>query len=435
MSDSSKIVIVCPGCQKEISIDDALTHQIAEGERQKAKEEYRGQLEAEKKKMWVIALEKAAEKAKDDLDGERRKAKELEQELEIQKKKRAEAEETEIKLRQERVQFEDEQRAWKIEQQRQIDAERSKIKEEAARAVLDEHRMKDAEKDKKINDLMKSLEEARRKAEQGSQQTQGEVLELELEESLKAEFPIDEIAPVPKGINGADIIQHVHDQRGRACGSIAWELKQTKAWTEGWVQKLKDDQRKVKAEVSILISSVLPAGLVEAGFYNGIYVATPKMAVSIAHILRRQIIEVAGVLSLEEGKSEKKDVVFNYLLGPEFRGRIESFIESAIAMKSSLEREKRAYVKIWAEREKLIDRIETSMAGLYGDIKGIAGNSLPQIKSLELSDGEDELDQTDAAVTAEESDTIEEKVAQMVESAIEDDAGAISEGEAQQVLI
>ncbi|OQA04905.1 MAG: hypothetical protein BWY68_00066 [bacterium ADurb.Bin400] len=438
--ESTNITIICPHCQHNISIDEALSHQIEDRfkkefeeesrkkeaelaaqkkaldeEKKKIDEEIAVKLESEKKRMWVIAQEKATEKVRAEADKE---AKFLKEELEEKQKKLEAAQQTEMELRKEKNRLEEAKREFEIEKQRQLDAERTKIREDAEKTYAEQHRLKDLEKEKVIQDLKKSLEDAQRKAQQGSQQMQGEVLEVELEETLRAEFPIDKIAPVPKGINGADVIQQVKDQRGRVCGSIAWESKRTKAWTEGWVQKLKDDQRKVKAEIAILVSTVLPDGITEAGYYNGVYVTTPKMALGLAKILRRQIIEVAGALALEEGKSEKKDVVYNYLLGSEFRGRIESFIESAIAMKASLDREKRAYTKIWAEREKLIDRIETSMAGLYGDIKGIAGNSLPHIKSLELEAGEDELEDVAEAISVEveESDGTAEPVAAAEES-------------------
>ncbi|HOX40571.1 MAG TPA: DUF2130 domain-containing protein [bacterium] len=419
MEESTKLIITCPGCQKEISIDEALKQRLVESEKLKVESEYTEKLEAEKKKMWAIALEKAQEKTKEKIEEERRshfalqatwdkKAKELELELESQRKKREEAEAVELKLRKEKIDFEEDKKRFELEKQRQLDLEREKMREEISKSSDEAHRLKEAELLKKLSDAQKLNEDLDRKLKQGSQQTQGEVLEIELEESLKTEFPVDEIAPVPKGINGADITQTIRDQRGRPCGAIAWELKRTKAWTEGWVQKLKDDQRKVKAEIAVLVSEVLPSGVKDAGYYSGIYVATPKMAISLAGLLRRQIIEVAGVMALEEGKSEKKDVVFNYLLGPEFRGRIESFIEAAIAMRKSLDQEKRAYTRMWAEREKLIGRIETSMSGLYGEIKGIAGNSLPGIKSLELPGGEEE-------------DITEEEVVAIIEEPVKDE--------------
>ncbi len=389
MENDKKFKISCPKCRAEIDIDEALTSQIAGDILAKSKKEeeerWAEREEKIKREYWAKAQNAASSKSEKEVAL-------LKEELELQKKKRIEAEEEELKLRKQKLELEEAKKSFEIEKQRQMDAERARIKEETAKTITDEHRLKDAEKEKKINDLSKALEDAQRKIQQGSQQTQGEVLELELEATLMQEFPMDEISPVPKGINGADVIQTVFNKRGRRCGSIAWEMKRTKNWTEGWVQKLKDDQRRVKAEIAVLISEILPSGIAEAGYYQGIYVATPKMALNLGKILRNQIVEVSDVLSLEEGKADKKDMIWNYLMGPEFRGRINSFLEAVVAMKKSLDQEKRAYTKIWAEREKLIGRIEMSMAGLSGEIKGIAGKDLISGGHLELESGEEILD-------------------------------------------
>lgn len=383
----NKITIICPGCRREISIDEALKHQLIESEKLKVESEYRDKLEAEKRKLWAAAQERIrAEGTRLKAEGRGREKEifNLRQELETQREKRAEAEAMELRVRKEKVRLEEARQAFELEKQRQLDAERNKIREEAVKAYTEERRLKEAENAKLITDMRHQIEVLKRKAEQGSEQIQGEVLELELEELLKSEFPLDEVLPVPKGITGADIIQKIRDQRGRSGGTIVWELKRTKAWSESWVQKLKDDQRKVRAEAAILVSTVLPAGMIGSGIYNSIYVAQPKMALSLGRILRQHIIRISAAIMAREGKSEQKEMLYHYLCGSEFRGRIEAFIESSISLKESLEREKRAYTKIWAEREKQIERIGNSMSGLYGDIKGIAGQSLPEIKSLEL---------------------------------------------------
>lgn len=386
--EKAKFIIVCPNCKKEISVDEALEKEMESSFLKKAEADFLQKEEKIKKEAWVKAQAIAKEK-------EEQKVKLLEDQLEEQRKKRLEAEEAELKIRKEKIQFDEEKKAFELEKQRQIDEERKKIKEETAKTILEEHRLKDAEKDKLVSDMRRQIEELRRKSEQGSQQTQGEVLELELEEKLKTTFSVDEIMPVPKGINGADIIQQVRDKLGRSCGLIVWELKRTKAWSEGWVQKLKDDQRSCKADIAILVSQVLPEGVKNFGFRDGVYVATFEFALNLAKVLRFHIIELAGSKLLEEGKSEKKEVIYNYLCGPEFRGRVEAVVESFVSMKDSLDREKRAFTKIWAEREKQIERAQSNMIGMYGDMQGIA--SIPAIKSLELPSGEEELE----AVVAE----------------------------------
>ena len=151
-----------------------------------------------------------------------------------------------------------EQRTLILKRHGKLDAERHKIQEEASKRADEQYQLKLAEKEKQIQDAKKANEELKRKLEQGSQQAQGEVLELQLEEMLRSAFPMDHIEPVPKGVNGADVIHKVLTRSGRLCGTIVWESKRTKAWSDGWLQKLKDDQRKLTAEIAVLVSEALP---------------------------------------------------------------------------------------------------------------------------------------------------------------------------------
>ncbi|MEI6499013.1 MAG: DUF2130 domain-containing protein [bacterium] len=379
----NKITIICPKCKTSISVDEALEAQIF-GQKEK---EYEDKLEIEKKKMWAIAQEKANEKIKLETDKE---TKYLKDELESKAKKLAAMQEAEIELRKKTNQLDEQMKSFELDKQRQLDLERAKIKEETAKTIADENRLKDAENTKRIQDAQKQIEDLKRRLEQGSQQMQGEVLELELEETLAREFPIDQFTSVPKGINGADIIQRVHNQSGCFCGSIAWESKRTKAWSEGWIQKLKDDQRAVKADLAIIISTILPEGMHYFGFKDGVYIATPATALNLGKIIRLNLIRLSNQKSLEEGRVEKKEVLYNYLCGSEFRNRVEAIVEASVGAREILEKEKRAFKSIWATREKQIERIEANMIGIYGDMQGIAGKSLPEIKSLELP-SEDEL--------------------------------------------
>ena len=61
--------------------------------------------------------------------------------------------------------------------------------------------------------LRQALEDAKRRSELGSQELQGEVLELDIQAALEQQFPQDRIEPVVKGARGADIIQAVRNER------------------------------------------------------------------------------------------------------------------------------------------------------------------------------------------------------------------------------
>ncbi|MBI4058421.1 DUF2130 domain-containing protein [Candidatus Gottesmanbacteria bacterium] len=370
--------ITCPHCSQEISLDDALTHQIEE----KIRIEKDKELQQEKVRMWKIAQEKAAEKVKLETDTELKLLKEA---LEEKDKKLDAAQRQELELRRAKNQLEEEKKSFELEKQRQLDAEREKIRAATAQELMEEHRLKDAERDKKLQDALRTNEELRRKLEQGSQQTQGEVLELALEELLKTEFPFDEITPVAKGIQGADVSQTVRDNTGKTCGTIIWESKRTKAWSDSWIQKLKDNQREAKAEIAVIISEVLPKDIASFGPKDGIYICDFKSFLGLAKILRLYLIQFTLSKLANVGKKEKMEVLWNYLTGTEFRQRVEAIVETFTQMKEDLEREKRAYTKMWAVREKQISRVMDNTIGMHGDLQGLIGASLPEIKQIELT--------------------------------------------------
>ena len=280
------------------------------------------------------------------------KISDLNEQLEEKTKNLKEAQRQELELRKRQRELEEKEEKLELELSRKIDAERQKIIQKTSKEFEETHRLKDAEKDKQLDDMKKQIDELKRKAEQGSQQMQGEVLELELEESLKEEFPFDDIEPVAKGIKGGDIIQTVKTQSGRICGKILWETKRTKNWSDSWIQKLKDDQRDAKADLAILASETLPKGFHHFRLISGVWVTDILSAVSLALALRVVLIQVARERETQVGKKEKMEIAYNYLTGQEFRNRVEAIVESFTAMKVDLEAERRAMLKIWAKREK-----------------------------------------------------------------------------------
>jgi hypothetical protein len=265
-----------------------------------------------------------------------------------------------------------------------MDEERDKIREQAKKEAAEERALKEADKDNLIHVLRKQIAELQRKSEQGSQQTQGEVMELELEDLLRRQFPYDEIVPVPKGVHGGDTLQHVHDAAGCLCGTILWESKRTKAWSDGWLPKLRDDQRAAKAQIAAITTIEMPKGLTTFGCIDGVWVTSRPCLIGLASALRSGLIEIAAAKRATEGQQGKMEILYNYLSGPEFRHRVEGIVEAFITLRQDLETEKRAIQKIWAKREKQLDRAVAHTAGLHGDLRGIIGASLPQIEQLEL---------------------------------------------------
>lgn len=370
MSDLTSII--CPNCKTPVSLDEALTHQLEEkitekllSDQKKDREDFEKELRA-----------KLSKEAGSEVQALQATLQEKEKHLEIARK-------AELDLRLEKNKLDDERKAFELDKQRQLDVERQKIQIDAKRLAEEDMRMRILEKEKQLQDAMKANMELQRKLQQGSQQTQGEVLELVLEDLLRSTFPRDTIEPVPKGINGFDIKQTVYSPGGQPCGTMAWESKYTKAWSDGWVQKLKDDQRKVGSDVAILVSEVLPKDIQTFGYREGVWVCDQKSIVGVATVLRMYLIRSAAIKQTTVGKNEKMEVLYSYLTGSEFRHKMEAIVEAFVSMKSDLEKEKRVMMRIWAKREKEIEQIVANTASMHGDFQGLLGSSIQSIPALE----------------------------------------------------
>jgi hypothetical protein len=232
--------------------------------------------------------------------------------------------------------------------------------------------------------MQRQIEELRRKAEQGSQQLQGEALEIELESQLRARFARDQIEPVPKGEFGGDVLHRVFGPTGQACGTILWESKRTKNWSDGWLVKLRDDQRTAKAEIAMIVSSALPKGVESFDLIDGVWVVEPRFALPLAIALRQSLIDVAGSKLAQEGQQSKMELVYSYLTGPRFRHRIDAIVERFTEMQTDLDRERKTMMRMWAKREEQLRGVLDSTAGLYGDLQGIAGRAMGDIESLDI---------------------------------------------------
>lgn len=375
--------IKCTHCGKDIEISEAFTHQLKEELSVAHKKELEEKIAAAQKE----AEEKAAKKISE----------EIELKLKDKQNEAAEARERSKKLQEElldatkairELKEKDEQR--ELEMEKKISQMQNALKEEITKQYSTEFRLKEMEKDKVINDLKKALDDAQRKAQQGSMQTQGEVLELDLEQTLVLAFPTDDIEPVQKGVKGADIRQTVKTSHGNLCGVILWETKRTKAWSDDWIVKLKDDLRAEKAHIPVIVSTVLPKEAETGmGVKDGVWVVSFNLFIPLARILREKLTEVAREKFLAQSKGGKAEQLYAYITSHEFRQQIEATLEVYTSMKEQIERERRAYEKLWSQREMQIDRMFKSTARIVGSIQGTVGSSLSQIKGLDLLELED----------------------------------------------
>ena len=270
--------------------------------------------------------------------------------------------------------------------------ERKKAEEKIREDAVKDSRLEKLELEKKLKDTQEALEDAQRKAKQSSQQLQGEVLELDLEEKLKATFPTDEFVPVPKGAEGADIWQKVVF-KGKAVGSILWEIKRTKAWSNSWSAKLKDDAAKISATEAIIVSIVLPNGISNFDRRDGVWITTYEHSISICRYVRFLITTVARVKSSVGQTDEDWGQIRDYMMSDSFKHRMQAHFDGINSLRETLEAEKRATNIRWKKQEVQINKLDMNTANFYGELKAIVSN-LPEISEIEtpLIEGGDEED-------------------------------------------
>src|SRR5919106_469633 len=408
--------VVCPHCKTEIKLTESLAAPLLESvrrdyeqrltqknadiaRRERTLHERAASLEQQKESMDQQIAQKmqqergriAAEEAKkakltlgSDLDQKIREIDNLQEVLKQRDAKLLEAQQAQADVLRKQRELDDAKRELDLTIEKKVQADLSAEREKAKKEAEEELKLKVMEKDQTITAMQKQIEDLKRRAEQGSQQLQGEVQETELESLLSAKFPRDTIRPVPKGEFGGDVLQRVLGPLNQICGTILWECKRTKNWSDGWLAKLREDQRAAKAEIAVIISQALPKEVETFGFIDGVWVADPKVALPVAMSLRQTLIEVACARQASEGQQTKMEMVYGYLTGPRFRQRVQAIVEAFSSMRDDLDRERKAITKQWAKREEQIDRVMQATVGMYGDLQGIAGKTLQEIEGLEF---------------------------------------------------
>jgi hypothetical protein len=295
-----------------------------------------------------------------------------------------EAEAAELTLRRERLALADEKRALEVEIERRVDGECQKVREATLQQEEENHRLKLAEKDKVIEDMRKQAEELRRKSDQGSQQLQGEVQEVELEALLRNAFPGDLIDPIPNGRSGGDILQQVIAPNGVLCGTILWESKRTRNWNDDWLAKNREDQRTTKAHLGVVVTATMPKGVDTFTRLEGVWVTNLHCALPLATALRHALAEKALAQMAGQGRDTKMERLYGYVTGQEFRQWVSAIVEGYLDMRNDLDAERRAAARQFAKRDRHLDLVITSLAGIHGSLLGIVGKSMPEIAGLNV---------------------------------------------------
>lgn len=408
--------IICPKCKNEIKLTESLAAPLIESTRrdyekrlaqkdvdlasretslkereqalEKSKETVDAQvaekLQSERAKISADEARKAKLALSNDIEQKTKEVADLQEILKQKDEKLTEAQKAQADLLKKQRELDDAKRELELTVEKRVQENLAATRQQARKEAEDELKLKVSEKEQTIAAMQKQIEELKRKAEQGSQQLQGEVQELELETLLKTKFPRDTVEPVPKGEHGGDVLHRVIGPLGQICGTILWESKRTKNWSDSWLAKLRDDQRRAKAEIAVIISHAVPKDIETFGLVDGVWISNPQCAIPVAIALRHTLIETATARLASEGQQTKMELVYQYLTGPRFRQRVQAIVEAFGAMKEDLDKEKKAILKQWAKREEQIDRVMQSTVGMYGDLQGIAGKTIQEIEGLEF---------------------------------------------------
>ena len=428
----SQTTIKCPNCGTEININEVLSLELEKSLTQKHAHELEENRQKYKEAMHALKLkESSMQEEKEKFDEELKRATREQLKVERQKlhdelkKELAEEQSESVALLQRELEEKSKQvqelnaskvmieklkrDMTEVESKAKVDAQidlskqlleekeklakqASEMKEQALKEIREASELELKAKDEQIAQMAKSIEDAKRKAEQGSMQIQGEALELAIESWLSLQFPFDTVDEVKKGAFGADCVQTIHTRELQNCGVICYESKNTKAWSDGWVTKLKQDMLKVNADLGVLVTSVLPNGMERMGFVDGIWVCSLDEFKGSVSLLRESLIRVHKTVQREENKSDKMTLLYNYMTGNEFSMQMKAIVDGFMKMQEELEKEKRSLMASWKRREKTIDGVLMNTTEMYGALQGIAGSSaIVHIDALELPDslGED----------------------------------------------
>jgi hypothetical protein len=335
----------------------------------------------------IVAEE--ARKAKlalgNDLDQKTKEVAELQEILKQNNEKLAEAQSAQAELIKKKRELDDAKREMELTIEKRVTASLDTTREQAKKEAEEKLSLKVIEKDQLIDQLGRRIEELQKKMEQGSQQAQGEALELQVESLLRGKFPHDQVEEISKGERGADISQHVITPTGVACGTILWETKRAKNWSDGWLAKVREDQRAAKAEIAVVVSAILPKGVETFDQIDSVWVVHPRCVLPVAMSLRHMLMEVNCARQASEGQHTKMELVYHYLTGPKFRLRVQAIVEAFSNMAEDLAKERKAIQRQWAKRETEIERVMEATVGMYGELQGIAGKTLQEIEGLELT--------------------------------------------------
>jgi len=405
--------ITCPNCGTKIDLDKIAESKYEEllkkqqeqlkQEQEKQKALFEKELEEKTIEMRKKAQEFAEKKAMEERKKIELEMKFMQEQLKKAEEEKQEAKKKELEMLKKQKELEEKEKNFELEMEKKMLEERKKIEEkllqdlkekqqkdldEKMLKIQEEFRKKELEYQKQQEQLKKALDDAKRKAEQQSQQIQWDIQEDDIKNALISAFPIDSIEDVPTGIKGADLIQIVNDNLGQKAWIIVWESKNTKSWTDSWIMKLKDDKLKVNWNIAILVTRVLPKWLKNFWMVNDVMVCSPEFAIPVASMLRDKLISISKVEKSLEWKDIKMEMLYKYLTSEQFSSKINMMVDVFSKLKEWIDKERRAMEKNWKQREMDLIRATSAITWIYWELESLMGQALPGSEKLLLEDWE-----------------------------------------------
>lgn len=415
---STQSTVKCPNCKHEFQLGDAISAEIEGKIRTRYLERYnKDQKELEDKKRAIELQQEEIKKQQEDqeriiadkvklqkgvLEQEAIKKaasemqmqmEQLNKELNEKAQKLRESQEKELDYLKKEKEIKNREAELELTVQKKLQEEREQFTEQIRKQETERNSLKEKEHQMQLLELKKQLdaqkkltEEMVRKQEQGSMQLQGEVHEIALEDLLRSNFPFDTVDEVGKGVKGADAIHTIRNSLGQTCGKIIYESKRTKAFSNDWIDKLKHDMRNSQADLAVIVTETMPKNMDHFGMQEGVWICSFAEVKSLSFVLRDSLIKIYAAQASQENKGDKMSMLYAYLTGVEFKQQIEAIVEGFTELQEGIQREKNAMAKIWKEREKQLEKVLLNTTNFYGSVKGIAGNSIADIKKLELGE-------------------------------------------------
>jgi hypothetical protein len=391
-SVGSEPTVTCPECDYRFPLTAALALEVEERAKAAMKAEFARREEdirAEMAKTLATATAEAEARTKETLST---RLADLQAQITEKTERFADAAAVELELRRRHRELEEKEKSLTLEVARQVDAERRKTEQQTTERVAEEYRLRESQMREQLASMTRTIEDLKRKAEQGSQQIQGEALEVELEVSLGHAFVADTISPVAKGVRGADVLHTVRTSSGANCATIVWETKNAKAWSPKWLERVREDQREASADLAVIVTNALPPEIRSFGQVEGVWVCDLATATVLAAALRAQLLAVHRERVAVQGRTTKEAYLYDFITGKEFHQAVAAAAIALARMKKELDQERNAAVRLFAKREKEITNVASHIAGLVGSVHGIVGAALPPIALLEAPQTNDDSD-------------------------------------------